>query len=214
MEAKDQAFHHKVRQGYLEIQRQNPGADHPSRRVAPCRGRSIRPYSALSERQGVGPLGTGGERPRESQRFPGQGLLAFRLREVRQERSLEVRHRRLFGGSCRPRRARRPKRDPSGVSSRLGAAAARLKESPTLENLNAYKRAIHDFLEQVINGAYSVQHIRTFTRKGRPAVSVWSVTIDERLEELAREVLSNVQDATAIAAKIDDIRGIILDYFR
>lgn len=94
------------------------------------------------------------------------------------------------------------------------AAARALKESPTLENLNAYKRAIHDFIERVINQAYSVHHVRTFSRKGRPVLSVLVRTIDEQLEELARQVLSNAQDATAIAAKIDDIRGIILDYFR
>lgn len=93
-------------------------------------------------------------------------------------------------------------------------AARALKQSPTLENLHAYKRAIHDFLTKVVSGAYTVEHMRTFTRKGRPAISVLVRTVDERLEQLAREVMSASKDATAIAAMIDDIRGIILDYFR
>lgn len=93
-------------------------------------------------------------------------------------------------------------------------AARALKDSPTLENLIAYKRAIHDFLTRVLSSAYAVEHVRTFTRRGRPTISVLVRTVDERLEELAREVLGASKDATAIAAMIDDIRGIILDYFR
>lgn len=94
------------------------------------------------------------------------------------------------------------------------AAARALKDSPTLDNLNAYKRAIHEFLQRVISGAYSVHHVRSFSRRGRPVVSVLVRTVDEHLEELARHVLADSKDATAIAAKIDDIRGILLDYFR
>lgn len=93
-------------------------------------------------------------------------------------------------------------------------AARALKKSPTMENLIAFKRAIRDFLTKVLNGAYAVEHVRILTRRGRPAVSVLVRTVDERLEQLAREVMSAAKDAVAIAALIDDIRGIILDYFR
>lgn len=93
-------------------------------------------------------------------------------------------------------------------------AARALKKSPTMENLIAYKRAIHDFLTKVLNNAYAVEHVRILTRRGRPAISVLVRTVDERLERLAREVMNAAKDATAIAAMIDDIRGIILDFFR
>lgn len=94
------------------------------------------------------------------------------------------------------------------------AAAKALKESPTFENLTAYKRALREFLSRILGEAYVVQHVRVLTRRGRPSVSVLVRTLDAHLDELARLVLSGTRDALAIAAKIDDIRGLIFDYIR
>lgn len=94
------------------------------------------------------------------------------------------------------------------------AAARALKESPTFENLVAFKQAVKEFLSSVLEKAYVVHHVRSFSRRGRPSVSVLVRTVDEKLDELARLVLAGTRDAMAIAAKIDDIRGILLDYFR
>jgi len=94
------------------------------------------------------------------------------------------------------------------------AAAQALKRSPTLENLIAYRQALKEFLSGILERAYLVEHVRVFTRRGRPSVSVLVRIVDAKLDELAHLVLSGTKDALSIAARIDDIRGIIFDYFR
>lgn len=96
----------------------------------------------------------------------------------------------------------------------LEAAAQRLKESPTMANLRQYKEAIKRVLTKVLESAYVVEEVRAFNRRGRQTVSMLVRTIDRELDELGRLILAKAQDTLAIAAKIDDIRGLIFDYLR
>lgn len=100
----------------------------------------------------------------------------------------------------------------AGIES-IDKAAQDLRDSPTMERLIAYKRAIHDVLSKLLD-AYSVEELRGFNRFGKRTIHVLVRIVDEKLEELARLVLSNAQDALAIAARLDDIRGILLDSVR
>jgi len=56
--------------------------------------------------------------------------------------------------------------------------------------------------------------VRSFNRRGRQTIAMLVRTIDKELDELGRLILAKVQDPLKIAAKIDDIRGLIFDYFR
>ena len=91
--------------------------------------------------------------------------------------------------------------------------AAALRRSPTLENLRAYREAIRSFLARLL-AAYSVEEIRGFNRFGKRSITVLVRVVDAELDELARMVLQRSQETLAIAAKLDDIRGILLDYIR
>jgi len=95
----------------------------------------------------------------------------------------------------------------------IDRAAHALRDSPSLETLNQYKKAIRDVLAPLL-AAYSVEELRGFNRYGKRTIHVLVRIVDEKLDELARLVLSNAQDALAIAARIDDIRGILLDWLR
>lgn len=96
----------------------------------------------------------------------------------------------------------------------LEAAAQRLKESPTMVNLRHFKEVIRQMLTKVLESAYVVEEVRAFNRRGRQTVSMLVRTIDRELDELGRLILAKAQDTLAIAAKIDDIRGLIFDYLR
>lgn len=91
--------------------------------------------------------------------------------------------------------------------------AAALRESPTMKNLRNYREAIRSFLSALLD-AYAVEEVRGFTRYGKRSISILVRTVDAKLEELALTVLHNAQDTLEIAARIDDIRGLLLDYMR
>ncbi len=96
----------------------------------------------------------------------------------------------------------------------LDDAAKRLKESPTMENLRRFKDVVRSLLKKVLENAYVVEEVRSFNRRGRQTIAMLVRTIDKELDELGRLILAKVQDPLKIAAKIDDIRGLIFDYFR
>lgn len=129
------------------------------------------------------------------------------------KRSVELRHSEFFEALRAAEAQHATQEEVRALFEPVEAAAQALKRAPTLENLAAYKQAMKEFLSRILQQAYLVDHVRTF-RRGRPSVSVLVRTIDAQLDELARLVLAQTRDALAIAAKIDEIRGIILDYFR
>lgn len=88
--------------------------------------------------------------------------------------------------------------------------AAALRESPTMDNLRQYREAIRSFLTGLLR-AYSVEEIRGFNRYGRRSISTIVRTVDAKLEELALVVIHDAQKTLEIAARIDDIRGMLLD---
>ncbi len=92
-------------------------------------------------------------------------------------------------------------------------AALALRDAPTRENLDKYRRAIRDVLYGLLQ-AYEVESVTGFNRFGKRTFHVLVRVVDQELDQLARLVLSKAKDSLAIAAKIDDIRGILLDSIR
>lgn len=83
-----------------------------------------------------------------------------------------------------------------------------------MENLRRFKDVVRSLLKKVLENAYVVEEVRSFNRRGRQTIAMLVRTIDKELDELGRLILAKVQDPLKIAAKIDDIRGLIFDYFR
>lgn len=98
--------------------------------------------------------------------------------------------------------------------SSVDEAAKALKASPTLDNWRAYRDAVRAVLGEITKSAYRVEEIRSFDKRGRRTLAMLVMTVDQRLDELGRLILSGAQDSLAIAAKIDDIRGILHDHLR
>lgn len=103
-------------------------------------------------------------------------------------------------------------RAEAGIES-IDRAAALLRNHPTRENLELFKGAIRDVLSALLQ-AYEVETLTGFSRLGKRTIHVLVRTVDQELDELARLVLSKAHDSLAIAAKIDDVRGLLLDFLR
>ncbi len=82
----------------------------------------------------------------------------------------------------------------------------RFAENPSAENLRVYKRDIQSFLYFVNKQSYNVKEVY-----GRKVDYKIVHTINDRLEELAKEVISREIPRMALLAKIDEIRGLIID---
>lgn len=79
--------------------------------------------------------------------------------------------------------------------------------------LTAYQRAVKSFLKAAMEQMYRVEHETRFDRRGARVSSVVVRAIDEHLEALTAEILKGEKSAIPLAARLDEIRGLLLDMY-
>lgn len=119
----------------------------------------------------------------------------------------------VFRDELRMREVEREKAAEQALSD-LDAAAERLRSEGTLEALAAYKQALKAAVEDALRRAYRVQAETGFARGGRRRLLYVVRIVDAKLEELTRLLLARERDNLAIAARLDEVRGLLLDLYR
>jgi len=72
---------------------------------------------------------------------------------------------------------------------------------------------ISEFLEEAVRGFAKFSKESYLDRRGRHRIFAIVKRINQNLEELTQEVLKKERDHLKILARIEDIRGLILDIF-
>lgn len=80
-----------------------------------------------------------------------------------------------------------------------------------ISELKTYKRLVMEFLDEAVRGSSRFSKESFLDRRGRHRVFATVKTINEKLEQLTREVLSSERDNLKILSRIEDIRGLVLD---
>ena len=70
-----------------------------------------------------------------------------------------------------------------------------------VKDMRRYRALIKDFMNEIVN------------RRGRHRVYGIVRLVDEKLDELAQELMKEEKDKIAILAKVGEIRGLLLDIF-
>jgi uncharacterized protein YaaR (DUF327 family) len=87
----------------------------------------------------------------------------------------------------------------------------RLKENPSVDLVQAYKKAVRDFVHYVVDRSYAVEQ-KTSGRSILKRNAYFRVSvIDESLEKLAAEILRNQKDNLEILRRVDEINGMLID---
>jgi uncharacterized protein YaaR (DUF327 family) len=87
----------------------------------------------------------------------------------------------------------------------------RLKENPSVDFVQAYKKAVRDFVHYVVERSFAVEQ-KTSGRSILKRNAYFRVSvIDESLEKLAAEILRNQRDNLEILRRVDEINGMLVD---
>lgn len=86
-----------------------------------------------------------------------------------------------------------------------------LKKNSTPENFKLYHDALSGFMRFVVKNSYEIKTIKRGTRLRKKQPFQIVQTINSKLENLARGVLSNQHDQISLLAKIDEINGLVVD---
>lgn len=96
----------------------------------------------------------------------------------------------------------------------IDAAAEKLRADGDLAALHAYKQALRTVIGGATRQAYKVEAEAGFRGGGRRRLLYVVRIVDEKLAELTHLLMEKERDNVAIAARLDEIRGLLLDLYR
>ena len=108
--------------------------------------------------------------------------------------------------------------EESGLQERLSAMmeeitmqGKKLGKHMDIRDMKRYRRLIKDFMNEIVNRSHKFSRENFLDRRGRHRVYGIIKRVDTVLDELAGELLKDEKDALTILAKVDEIRGMLLD---
>jgi uncharacterized protein YaaR (DUF327 family) len=89
----------------------------------------------------------------------------------------------------------------------------KLKENPSVDLVQDYKKAVRDFVHYVVERSFAVEQ-KTSGRSILKRNAYFRISvIDAKLEKLAAEILRNQRDNLEILRRVDEINGLLVDLF-
>lgn len=95
----------------------------------------------------------------------------------------------------------------------ITAQGERIARHMDIRDLKRYRGLIKDFLNEVVYRSHKFSRENFLDRRGRHRVYGIIRKIDENLDALAEELMSDEQDHIAILSRIGEIEGLLLDIF-
>ena len=89
----------------------------------------------------------------------------------------------------------------------------KLAKHRDIRDMKRYRGLVKDFLNEIINRSHSFSRENFLDRRGRQRVYGIVRLVDEKLDELAQELVKDEKDNLNILSKIGEIRGLLLDIF-
>lgn len=89
----------------------------------------------------------------------------------------------------------------------------RIKKKTDVKDMRRYRGLVKEFLNEVVNRSHKFSRENFLDRRGRHRVYGIIRRVDEKLDELAQELMKDEKDNLSILSKVDEIRGLLLDLF-
>ena len=97
------------------------------------------------------------------------------------------------------------------LADSIAKQGEKLGKNIDIMELMVYKKLISEFLGEVVADSYKFFKRSFLDRRGRHRVYAVIKKINEELDALTQEVLSDQKDNIRILQRLDDIRGLIMD---
>jgi len=80
-----------------------------------------------------------------------------------------------------------------------------------VRDMRRYRALIKDFMNEIVNRSHKFSRENFLDRRGRHRVYGIIRLVDEKLDELAQELVKDESDSISLLARVDEIRGLLLD---
>ena len=85
----------------------------------------------------------------------------------------------------------------------------RLGKHMDVRDMKRYRMLIKEFMNEVVNRSHKFSRENFLDRKGRHRVYGIVKLVDERLDELAQELIKDEKDHIEIRGRVDEIQGLL-----
>jgi uncharacterized protein YaaR (DUF327 family) len=89
----------------------------------------------------------------------------------------------------------------------------RLSKNMSLSDLRKYRQKIAEFLKMCISQGFCFKEEKFPARYGRSKILSIVKTVNQKLIDLAEQLLSKNRDSLKVMALVDEIRGLLLDLY-
>jgi hypothetical protein len=110
--------------------------------------------------------------------------------------------------------------EDAGLADRLNALMEeivmqgdKIVKRTDVRDMRKYRTLIKEFMNEIVNRSHKFSRENFLDRRGRHRVYGIIRLVDQKLDELAQELVSEEKDSISILAKVDEIRGLLLDIF-
>jgi len=87
----------------------------------------------------------------------------------------------------------------------------KLAEHMDIKDLKKYRAMVADFMNEVVSKSHKFSRENFLDKRGRHRVYGIVKKVNDNLDELAQEIIKKEKDHLKILAKVDEIRGLLLD---
>jgi len=99
----------------------------------------------------------------------------------------------------------------NGLMKEINEQGDRLAKHMDIRDMKAYRSLVKEFMNEVVTRSHEFSRENFLDRRGRHRVYGIVRLIDENLDALAKELMSDEKDHLAILSRIDEIKGLLLD---
>ena len=89
----------------------------------------------------------------------------------------------------------------------------RIARHMDIRDMKRYRNLVKEFMNEVTANSHEFSRENFLDRRGRHRVYGIIRLVDEKLDELAQELVKDEKDTISILAKVGEIRGLLLDIF-
>ncbi len=101
----------------------------------------------------------------------------------------------------------------SGLITDITAQGKKLSEHMDIADMKKYRSLISEFMSEVTSNAHEFSRENFLDKRGRHRVYGIVRTVDEKLNDLAKELLNSEKDNLKILERTDEIQGLLLNLF-
>ena len=97
------------------------------------------------------------------------------------------------------------------LKKKIDEQGEQLSERVDVKEYEKYRKLIREFVDEIVSNGYTFEREDAYAARGRHRYIATVRILDEKLDELGKEVMKEHADNIEILSKIDDIRGLLMD---